>query len=116
MNLMDIVDTILGPLDLIDRIGASLSVAARRDRGVELRVLRKDKRGTHTGAEARTLLARYGVRAHRGRFDATYQYIIVGRRQADWARYLLQRAGVATNATGSQAAPAGTMPKPWSAQ
>ena len=116
MNLMDIVDTILGPLDLIDRIGASFSVAARRDRGVELRVLRKDKRGTHTGASARTLLARYGVRAHCGRFDATYQYILVGQRQADWARYLLQRAGVATNATGSQAAPAGTMPKPWSAQ
>lgn len=115
MNLMDIVDTLLGPLDLIDRIGASLSVAGRRDRGVELRILRKDKRGTHTAAEARELLARYGVQAHRSRFDATYQYIIVGRRQAEWTRYLLKRAGVATDTTGSQAS-AGTMPKPWSAQ
>ena len=113
MTIMDIVDTILGPLDLIDRIGASLSVAARRDRGVELAILRRDKRGTHTSADVRELLARYGVRAHRGRFDATYQYIIVGARQAEWTRYLLKRAGVATDTTGRQAS-AGTMPKPWS--
>lgn len=116
MNLMDIVDTILGPLDLIDRIGASFSVVGRRDRGVELRILRKDKCGTHTAADARELLARYGIRAHRSRFDATYQYILVGQRQAEWARYLLKRAAVATSATGSQAPAAGRMPKPWSAQ
>lgn len=115
MTIMDLIDTILGPLDLIDRLGASLSVAGRRDRGVEFRILRKDKRGTHTSADVRALLARYGVRAHRSRFDATYQYVVVGQRQAEWTRYLLKRAGVATSATGSQA-PAGPMPKPWSAK
>lgn len=111
MNLMDIIDTVLGPLDLIDRIGAALSVAGRRDASVELRILRKDKGGTYTGAEARELLASYGVRAHRGRFDATYQYIIVGQRQAQWARYLLKHAGVATG-TNSQAS-TGKMPISW---
>ena len=40
---------------------------------------------------------------------------IVGARQADWTRYLLKRAGVATDTTGRQAS-AGTMPKPWSHQ
>ena len=115
MKLWDIIDTILGPLDLIDRVGASLIVAARRDRGVEFRILRRDKGGTHTSADVRALLARYGIRAHRARFDATYQYIIVGQRQADWTRYLLKQAGVATNATGRQA-PDGPMPKPWSTQ
>lgn len=115
MKLWDIIDTILGPLDLIDRVGAALNVAARRDRGVELRILRRDKGGTHTSADVRTLLARYGIRAHRGRFDATYQYVVVGARQADWTRYLLKQAGVATNA-GGRPAPAGPMPKPWSEQ
>lgn len=90
MNLIDLVDSFLGPLDLIDRIGASLNVAARRDRGVELAILRRDKGGTHTSADVRELLARYGIRAHRARFDATYQYVIVGARQADWTRYLLK--------------------------
>lgn len=113
MSIMDIVDSLLGPLDLIDRLGASLSVTARRDRGVELRILRRDKGGTHTSADVRDLLARYGVKAHRGRFDATCQYIVVGQRQADWARYLLRRAGVATDTTGRQAS-TGSMPKPWS--
>ncbi len=113
MTIMDIVDSLLGPLDLIDRLGASLSVAARRDRGVELAILRRDKGGTHTSADVRELLARYGVRAHRARFDATYQYIIVGARQADWTRYLLKRAGVATSADG-RPAPTGPMPTPWS--
>lgn len=115
MTIMDLIDTILGPLDLIDRLGAALNVAGRRDRGVELRILRRDKGGTHTSADVRTLLARYGIRAHRARFDSTYQYIVVGARQAEWTRYLLQRAGVATNATG-RTAPAGPMPKPWSEQ
>lgn len=115
MKLWDIIDTILGPLDLIDRLNAAFNVAARRDRGVELRILRRDKGGTHTSADVRTLLARYGIRAHRGRFDATYQYVVVGARQADWTRYLLKQAGVATNA-GGRPAPAGPMPKPWSEQ
>lgn len=114
MSIMDVIDTLLGPFDLIDRISAALSVAGRRDRGVELRILRRDKGGTHTSAEARELLARYGVRASRGRFDATYQYIIVGSRQAKWARYLLRQAGVATSAAGNQAT--GKMPTPWSAR
>ncbi len=115
MSIMDLIDTILGPLDLIDRVGAALNVAARRDRGVELAILRRDKGGTHTSADVRELLARYGVQAHRGRYGATYQYILVGQRQADWTRYLLKQAGVATNATG-RPAPAGPMPKPWSEQ
>lgn len=115
MKLWDIIDTILGPLDLIDRLNAAFNVAARRDRGVELRILRRDKGGSHTSADVRTLLARYGIRAHRGRFDATYQYVVVGARQADWTRYLLKQAGVATNATG-RPAPAGPMPTPWSSK
>lgn len=113
MNLMDIIDTLLGPLDLIDRIGAGLGVAGRRDRGVELRILRKDKGGAYTAADVHQLLARYGIRAHRSRFDARYQYVVVGRRQERWARYLLRHAGVAANASDTNA-PAGPMPKPWS--
>ncbi len=113
MELMDLIDTLLGPLDLISRGHAAARLAARGDRGVEFRIARIDKGGTHGGADTRTLLAEYGIKAHRTRFDANYLYFVVGSRQADWTRYLLQQAGVQVDAGKSRPA-AGRMPRPWS--
>ena len=113
--MIDLIDTILGPLDLIDRLHAALRLAARRDRGVTFRILRKDKGGTHDAADVRAMLARYGIKAHRTSFDATYLYFVVGSRQANWTRHLLTAAGVATTA-GQQPPAARRMPTPWSAK
>lgn len=113
--MQDLFDNLLGHFDLIDRLAAQLRLIARRDRGVEFRILRADKGGTHAAADMRKMLAEYGIKAHRTRFDATYLYFVVGSRQADWTRYMLAAAGVATTA-GQKPSAARRMPTTWSSR
>jgi hypothetical protein len=108
-------DFLLGPFNLIDRLEGLIRLAARRDTGVRFAILRMDKGGKHTRPEVRRMLRRYGVATFGITHDATNLYFLVGSRQAKWAAYLLDSAGIEyTRGVRNRTPTNGKMPVPWS--
>ena len=123
-NVFDVLDDILGPLNVIDRMEGLVKRAIYRDTAVKFTILRPRKGGNHTRDDVRIILEKYGVATFGHTHDGKHINFLVKSRQAAWAEYLLLNAGVdlqnpaidPNNSRGLEQKPPGWMPTPWSEQ
>ncbi len=86
IGILDLVDAV----NLLARVEALVGMVGYRRAGYELRV---NRRGTLSGTDCVNLLRRRGVRAWGGRTTSEWFVFYVPTTQADWAEYILLRAG-----------------------
>jgi hypothetical protein len=114
-QMSDIFDDVLGALNFIDRIGGVVHLARHGTTGVQFTIQRIDKGGDHIGADVCDMLAKYGVDTFGKTHDSKNLHFLVRRKQATWAAYLLNSAGIEYTRGVANTTPvrAGAMPVSW---
>lgn len=119
-DLMDFLDDfVMGPLNVIDRAEGLLSAIRYGDMGHQFAIARMDKGEAHSLNECEAMLHKYGIAVYGRTHDARCMYFRVKNRQAAWAEYVMQCAGVDLLSPPVDARNAGwtarrsDMPTPW---
>lgn len=88
-------DWVFGPMNLIDRLQGVVMGLVHRDMGHKFSVRYHDRGGNHTRAEVEALLRKYHIAVYGRTHDSQNMHFLVKKRQAGWAEYIMQQAGVA---------------------
>lgn len=121
MSIMDFLnDFVTGPLNVIDKIEGVISGVRYGDMGHQFAIRRGEKGGQHNLVEVEHILRKYGIAVYGRGHDSQRVYFRAKNRQAEWAEYVLLRAGVELLSSPVESRNAGWasghvgMPTPWS--
>lgn len=94
MSIGELVEDIIGPLNVIEHAIGILRGVGYGDMGYTFQIQRMDKGGKHSMPEIAAILKERGVVVYWFGFSGQHITFRVKNRQAKWGEYILLRAGV----------------------